>query len=40
VRNAETPLMDIMAGGWKTPTMVKRYTDEREIANEAVKLSS
>jgi integrase len=40
-RDAETPLMDIMSGGgWKTPTMVKRYTDEREIANEAVKLSS
>jgi integrase len=40
-RDAETPLMDIMSGGgWKTPTMVKRYTDERDIANEAVKLSS
>jgi len=40
-RDAETPLMDIMSGGgWKTPTMVKRYTDEHEIANEAVKLSS
>jgi integrase len=40
-RDAETPLMDIMSGGgWKTPMMVKRYTDERDIANEAVKLSS
>lgn len=40
-RDAETPLMDIMSGGgWKTPTMVKRYTDERDIANEAVRLSS
>ena len=40
-RDAETSLMEMMSGGgWKTPTMVKRYTDDREIANEAVKLNS
>lgn len=40
-RLAKTHPQDIMeGGGWKTMTMVNRYTDELEISNENVSLKS